>query len=106
MSKRRTKGDGSVYTRNDGRVVGEWTNANGRKRYMTSTKMSKREMSAAVRKKLQDRDEGITHESENLTVAEYTERWLESTQDIVGLGTYQRSEETARLHITHNPHVR
>jgi integrase len=67
---------------------------------MTSTKMSKREMSAAVRKKLQDRDEGITHDSENLTVAEYVGRWLESTRDTVGLRTYQRSEETARLHIT------
>lgn len=55
MSKRRAKGDGSVYTRKDGRVVGEWEDANGRTRYMTSTKMSKAEMSKAVRKRLQDR---------------------------------------------------
>jgi hypothetical protein len=47
VSKRRTKGDGSVYTRKDGRVVGEWTDANGRTRYITSTKMSKTEMSKA-----------------------------------------------------------
>jgi integrase len=52
VSKRRAKGDGSVYTRKDGRVVGEWTEAHGRARYMTSTKMSKTEMSNAVRKKL------------------------------------------------------
>jgi len=68
VSKRRAKGDGSVYTRKDGRVVGEWMDANGRARYMTSTKMSK-----ADRKKLQERDEGITHDSKYLTVAEYVE---------------------------------
>jgi len=99
VSKRRAKGDGSVYTRKDGRVVGEWEDANGKTRYMTSTKMSKAEMSRAVRQKLQDRDEGIVHDSENLTVAEYTERWLEATKDTVGLRTYQRSESSAKLHI-------
>lgn len=95
MSKRRAKGDGSVFTRKDGRVVREWENANGRTRYMTSTKMSE-----AVRLKLQDRDEGKAHDSEGLTVERHIERWLESTRDTVGLRTYQRSEETARLHIT------
>src|SRR3712207_9347727 len=29
----------------------------------------------------------------------YLDLWLESTKDTVGLRTYQRSEETARLHI-------
>lgn len=75
MSKRRAKGDGSVYTRKYGRVAGEWEDANGRTRYMTNTKMSKAEMSRAVRKKLQERDKGIVHDSENLTVAEYVNRW-------------------------------
>lgn len=99
MSKRRPKGEGSVYRRKDGRVVGEYTDAAGRKRYMTSTTMSKAEMKAAVRKALEDRDNGVTHDSEGLTVAEYLDRWLESTRDTVGLRTYQRGEETARLHI-------
>jgi hypothetical protein len=66
VSKRRAKGDGSVYTRKDGRVVGEWTDANGRARYMTSTKMSKTEMSKAIRKKLQERDEGVEHRPDAL----------------------------------------
>jgi integrase len=99
VSKRRAKGEGSVYIRKDGRVVAEWTDAHGRARYMTSTKMSKTEMSTAIRKKLQERDEGITHDSENLTVAEYVDRWLESTRDTVGLRTYQRSESSAKLHL-------
>ena len=37
MSKRRTKGEDSVYRRDDGRVVGEYKDANGHKRYLTST---------------------------------------------------------------------
>jgi hypothetical protein len=88
-----------VYRRDDGRVVGEYTDANGRKRYITSKTKTKAEMKAAVRKALEDRDNGIAHDSENLTVEMYVERWLESTRDTVGLRTYQRSEETARLHI-------
>ena len=100
MSKRRAKGEGSVFIRKDGRVVGEYVDAGGKTRYMTSKTMSKREMSAAVRKKLEDRDNGFAFDSENLAVEVYVERWLEATQDTVSFRTYQRSEETARLHIT------
>lgn len=104
-----------MYRRKDGRVVGEWEDATGRTRYMTSKTMSKREMNAAVRKKLQDRDEGIVPtDSEGLTVAEYIERWLESTRDTVGLqdvsdyveGTLITGEEVRsegiKLWLTHN----
>jgi integrase len=56
-------------------------------------------MSKAVREKLQERDEGVTHDSENLTVAEYVDRWLGCTRDTVGLRTYRRSESSAMLHI-------
>jgi integrase len=81
-------------------VVGEYEDANRRKRYISSKTKTKTEMKALVRKALEDRDNGITHDSESLTVERYLGRWLESTRDTVGLRTYQRSEETARLHIT------
>jgi integrase len=100
MTKRRPKGEGSVYRRKDGRVVGEYEDASGRKRYITSKTKTKAQMRALVRRALEDRDNGITHDSESLTVERYLGRWLESTRDTVGLRTYQRSEETARLHIT------
>jgi integrase len=67
--------------------------------YVTSKTKTKAEMSTIVRKKLEDRDNGIAHDSENLTAADYLDRWLESTKDSVDLRTYQRSKETARLHI-------
>ena len=38
-------------------------------------------------------------DSEGLTVGRYVDRWLESVRDTVGARTYQRSEETTRLHI-------
>jgi hypothetical protein len=35
MTKRRDKGEGSVYRRNDGRCIGEYEDANGKKRYIS-----------------------------------------------------------------------
>jgi hypothetical protein len=68
MSKKRANGEGSVYRTKDGRVIGSWRDADGKTRYMTSKTMTKREMSKAVRKKLQDRDEGIAAHSEGLSL--------------------------------------
>jgi hypothetical protein len=99
MIKRRVKGEGSVYRRTDGRVVGEWTDANGRKRYITSTTMSKAEMKAAIRKKLEDRDNGIAYDSENFTVGDYLDRWLDAVKGSVRERTWQRNEEIVRLHL-------
>lgn len=100
LTKKRANGSGSVYRRKDGRVVGVWEDSEGRTRYVTSKTKIKAEMSTIIRKKIEDRDNGIVHDSENLTVADYLDRWLEATKDTVALRTYQRSEETARLHIT------
>jgi len=44
MTKRRPKGESSVYRRKGGHVVGEYVDANGRTRYITSK--TKREMQA------------------------------------------------------------
>jgi len=79
MTKKRAIGEGSVYKTRDGRVIGSWQDANGKTRYTTSKTMTKREMSKAARKKLQDRDEGIVAHSEGLTVERYMDRWLESS---------------------------
>jgi hypothetical protein len=89
VTKRRAKGEGSVYRRKDGRVVGEYEDANGRKRYITSTTKTKQEMNAAVRKKLEVRDNGIAYDIENLTLEKYLDRWLESIKDRVRSGTFK-----------------
>jgi integrase len=99
VTKRRAKGEGSVYRRKDGRVVGEYEDANGRKRYITSTRKTKQEMKAAVRKALEDRDKGIAYDSENLTVEKYLDRWLEAIRDNVRPGTFKPYEAIVRLHV-------
>lgn len=56
MSKRRSTGEDAVY----GRVVGEYENASGRKRYITSK--TKAEPQAAIRKAPEDRDNRVRHD--------------------------------------------
>lgn len=99
MTKKRANGEGSVYRTKDGRVIGTWLDANGKTRYMTSKTMTKREMNAAVRKNLQERDEGIAADSEGLTIERYFNRWLESIRGNVRPGTYKPYEAIVRLHI-------
>jgi integrase len=99
MTKKRANGEGSVYKTKDGRVIGSWQDANGKTRYMTSKTMTKREMNAVVRKKLQERDEGIVHNAEGLTVERYMDRWLESIRGNVRPGTFKPYEAIVRLHI-------
>jgi hypothetical protein len=83
MTRRRVKGEGSVYRRKDGRVVAEYLDANGRKRYITSKTKTKAEMKAALRKLLENRDKSIAYDSENLTVGDYLDRWLDAIRGSV-----------------------
>jgi len=98
MTKRREKGEGSVYKRkSDGRIMGEYVDANGKKRYVSGK--TRPEVRQKLRKLLEDRDKGIAHDSEGLTVERYMDRWLESIQDKVRPGTYKPYEAIVRLHI-------
>ena len=89
MTKKRANGEGSVYKTKDGRVIGSWLDENGKTRYVTSKTMTKVEMSMAIRKKLQDRDEGIAVDSEGLTVERYMDRWLDAIRDRMRPGYVQ-----------------
>jgi hypothetical protein len=81
ITKKRANGEGSVFRRADGRVVGVYEDANGKTRYITSKTLTKTEVKAAVRKKLQERDDGIAHDSEELPVGAYLDRWFKSIPD-------------------------
>jgi integrase len=97
MAKRRVKGEGSVYKRGDGRIVREYRDANGKRRYVSGK--TKTEVKAQLRKLLADRDEGIAYDSENLTVGAYLDRWLEATKGSVRDRTWERHEQAVRLHL-------
>ncbi len=97
MTKRRGKGEGSVYRRKDGRVVGEYEDANGKRRYISGK--SKLEVQQKLRKALEDRDARIAYDSEGLTVERYMGRWLDTIRDTVRPGTFRPYEAITRLHI-------
>jgi len=96
MSKkrRRTKGTGSVYTRKDGRVVGEY-DVNGKTHYIYGR--DEAEVADRVAEAIKNRDAGI--DSENMTVGGYLDRWLTAIRDTVRLGTWKQYEMLVRLHI-------
>src|SRR5215203_264353 len=97
MTKRRVKGEGSVYRRGDGRCVGEYEDANGKRRYISGK--TKAEVRQKLRKLLADRDEGISYDSENLTVGTYLHRWLEAIKGSVRDRPWERHEQVVRLHL-------
>jgi len=97
MAKRRGNGEGSVYRRADGRVVGEWVDANGKRRYISGK--TKTGVQRRLRELLADRDKGIAYDSENLTVGGYLDRWLDAMKGSVRPRTWQRGEEVVRLHL-------
>jgi len=66
VGRKRGNGEGSVYRRGDGRVVGEYVDANGKRRYVSGR--TKAEVRRKLRGLLADRDEGIAYDSENLTL--------------------------------------
>ncbi len=96
MSKkrRRTKGTGSVYTRKDGRVVGEY-DVNGKTRYIYGKDES--EVANRVAEAIKNRDAGI--DSENMTVGGYLDKWLAAIRDTVRVGTWKQYEMIVRIHI-------
>ena len=96
--KRREKGEGGVYRRKDGRCVGEYEDANGKRRYVSGK--TKAEVRAKLRKLLANRDEGVAYDSENLTVGDYLDRWLGALEGFVReRSTWRRHEEVVRLHL-------
>jgi hypothetical protein len=90
MTKRRAKGDGSVYLRKDGRCIGEYLDALCKKRYISGK--TKAEVMSKLRQAIADKDVGIAYDSENLIVGLYLERWLDSIQPTVRESTWERYE--------------
>ena len=84
-----------MYQRKDGRCVGEYTDWLGKRRYVSGK--NKTEVKAKIKTKLKEKEEGIV--PANTTFGTYLDQWLESTKGTVGPRTYQRAEETVRLHI-------
>ncbi len=58
-----------MYRRKDGRVVGEWTDALGRRRYVSGK--DKPEVKSKLRKRLAEVEEGVAYDDGGLTLGDY-----------------------------------
>jgi integrase len=94
--RRRGRGEGSVYRRKDGRWVGQYE-VNGKRRYVYGR--TRKEVAKKLTKAIAERDAGLFYDCENLTLAEYLDRWLDSIRGALAPRTVRRYEELTRLHV-------
>ena len=98
---RRGNGEGSISRRKDGRWEAKYTahTADGPKRRALYGK-TRKEAAEKLAKALSDRASGYTFDTENMTVGEYLDRWLnDSDRASVRTSTYERHEQIVRLHL-------
>ena len=102
MGKRkRVSGEETYKKRKDGRWEAQYTlytpSGTKRKSVYGSTKQ---EVAEKLRKAIAERDGGLAFDAENLTLAEYLNRWLaDSVRGSVARGTFERYEQLCRIHI-------
>jgi hypothetical protein len=82
--RRRAKGTGSVYTRKDGRVVGEYE-VNGKIKYIYGR--AEGDVAQRVAKAIKNRDAGF--DSQNLTTAAYLDRWLKAVEGTIRVSSWK-----------------
>ena len=98
---KRGNGEGTITRRKDGRWEAKYTvyTAEGPKRralYGKTRKVAADKLARA----LADRTSGHTFDTENMTVGEYLDRWLnDSDKGSVRTSTYERHEQIVRLHL-------
>ena len=108
MVRQRANGEGTVYPRRNkqGKIISYrasyWarTASGGLKRRYVSGK-TKTEALSALRKATVDRDGGLVFEVENITLAEYLDRWLNGpvkTKNLKAI-TYEQYQRQVRVHI-------
>ncbi len=98
---RRVKGTGSIYTRKDGTVIGQYevVTPSGKKRRYIRGK-NKKDVASRLAEAIADRDVGLVFDSENLTLSEYLSRWLSSTRGTIREGSWKQYEMVVRVHIS------
>jgi integrase len=100
MTKRRTKGEGTIYQRKDGRWVGQYTvyTIDGVKRRSVYGR-TKPEVRVRLTEAIANRDKGLVFDAGNLSVGEYLDKWLEAIRGSIGERTWKRHESVVRLHL-------
>lgn len=94
---RRDKGDGSIYQRSNGRWIGEYTDANGKRRYVSGK--DRNDVKAKLKTKLKDKEEGVSYDAGTLTFGDYLDKWLDSTKGTIRERSWVRYEQMVRVHL-------
>jgi integrase len=97
---RRSKGEGTIRQKPDGRWEALYY-VNGERRYITGRKgETAKEVSARLRAALHDLDHGIQAPKDNRqTLGEYLDGWLVTKKPNVELSYWKRCEESFRLYV-------
>ncbi|HEY6751644.1 MAG TPA: N-terminal phage integrase SAM-like domain-containing protein, partial [Rubrobacteraceae bacterium] len=95
-ARRRGRGEGSIYRRKDGRWVGQYE-VGGKRRYVYGK--TRKEVASKVTKAVADGNEGLIFDSDQLTLGQYLDRWLDSIRGTVRESTWVRHEINVRVHV-------
>jgi len=92
---RRTKGEGSIVKRTDGRWQGAYQD-NGKRRYVYGK--TRKEAAAKLREALWNVSTGKVEDS-NITLEAYLSDWLNTTKNTLRFSTFKRYEQIVRVHL-------
>lgn len=92
---RRSKGEGSIVKRSDGRWQGAYQD-NGKRRYVYGK--TRKEAAAKLREAIRDVDSGKVEDS-NKTLEACLSDWLDTTKNTLRVSTFKRYEQIVRVHL-------
>jgi integrase len=100
MSKRRGKGEGSIYQRPDGRWVAVvdlgWRDGRRQRKYVYGG--TRKEAFEKLRQARRAHEEGTLVLNARVTVGEFLDSWLQAVQPTVRPSTWRRYEQYVRVH--------
>jgi integrase len=100
--KRRGRGEGSVFERDDGQWVGSVSLGyaeSGKRRRKTVYGATKQEVLDKIGRLRGDARAGNLPDAGNLTVGQLLDRWLQSAKPKMGVRTYEVREQTVARHV-------
>lgn len=98
MAKRRANGEGSLYKRQDGTWTAQYTDCNGKKRYLygKTQQIVKDKLKEAIKQS----DTGIALDTKKITFANWIAEWLEVyAKPVIRPRTYQAYHVQVHQHI-------
>src|SRR2546428_5119876 len=97
MAGRRSRGEGSIYKRADGRWAAQLVTIGGQRRFVYGK--TRAEVARKLAELTQQRDSGMPMPTGRQTVASFLAEWLQSQRSQLRPKSWRRHEEHIRIHI-------